>query len=475
MFVRIVGILILAAVFPLITTIALPVHTVSAAPVLTENFANNSFNSSLWKLSTQGNGPSVAVANDRLEITISSTSTNDPSIGGFGAGIGSRCLLNGDFDMQVGFQLLVWPAQNGVRVGIGPSVGGLGAGGTPYAVERDSFSTGDTIPGEFYVTHMLDSVRGVNSTKDLSGYLRITRTGSTGTGYFMNSTVWRPIHTGPVVTSEVGFGFEAWSHDYLFSHQTEKVAFYNFTLNSGQLQCPRMSATPASGPVGTLVTVNGAGLPTVQGYPANFPSVRMSFDDMFLGTTTNNAGSFTFTFNVPLSQVGMHQIKAIDSATGTNETATFQVTASSAGLSISLTVGAIYFPGDTVITTVLVTSAGVQVTSPGLQLHLSLTGPENSSTILNTTSIGNGLFRSSYILSKTAQIGTYSLVATANAPNIGSGTGLGGFEVKLPWLSSQASTLAVAGAVSASALAVGLVSWRKGAFKRSRYDTNWNA
>jgi hypothetical protein len=467
---RLLIILFLTITISLSVFAVFPIHTASASPVLTENFNNNKFNSTLWGIFQQGNGPRAVVANQRLEITIPGNSTNDPTIGGFGAGLGSLCNLRGDFDMQVAFQLLVWPSQSGVRVGLGPSVDGLGSSSTPYAVERDSFSIRDIPPGEFYLTHMIDGVNGLTATTDSAGYLRITRTGSSATGYYSNGSQWIQIHTGPVTTSDIGFGFAAWSHDYIFSQQTEEVAFDNFTLNSGSLLCPTITLNPTSGPVGTKVALQGSGFPSPQGFFSGVSTVKVTFDDQTLGTTSNNGGSFVFILDVPFAQPGPHEIKAIDFATNTRATASFQVTASQTGLSVSMTVGTVYFPGDTVVANMLVTSGGVPLSTAGLQVRLNMTQPDNSKIILNVTSEGSGLFRASYSLPKTAQIGTYSLLAIANAPVVGSGSALASFEVKLPWLSSQTTTGVIAGVASLATVGVALVSWRKGYFKKSSKD-----
>jgi len=463
-------ILLLTIATPLAIFSLFPIHTASASPLLTENFTNNKFNSTLWKIFQQGSGPTTAMANQRLEITIPANSTNDPTIGGFGAGLGSLCSLSGDFDMQVAFQLLVWPSQNGVRVGLGPSVDGLASSSTPFAVERDSFSIGDSRPGEFYLTHMIDGVNGLTSANDRGGYLRITRTGSIATGYYMNGSQWIQIHTGPVTTSDTGFGFAAWSHNSLFSHQTEEVAFDNFTLNSGTLLCPTITLNPAFGPVGTKVTLQGSGFPSPQTPYLAVSTVEVTFDDQFLGTTSNNGGSFAFTLDVPFAQTGPHDIKAIDFATNTKATASFLVTAAPTGMSVSMSVGTVYFPGDIMVANVLVTSGGAPLSTSGLQVHLNMTRPDNSNIVLNVTSEGSGLFRTSYSLPKTALIGTYSLLAIANAPAVGNAAALATFEVKLPWLSSQASTGIIAGVASLATVGVALVSWRKGYFRRSSKD-----
>src|SRR5437016_14449809 len=115
-------ILLLTIATPLAIFSLFPIHTASASPLITENFSNNKFNSTLWKIFQQGSGPTAEIANQRLEITIHPNSTNDPTIGGFGAGLGSLCNLRGGFAMAVAFRLLVWAVETRVRVGLVPCV-----------------------------------------------------------------------------------------------------------------------------------------------------------------------------------------------------------------------------------------------------------------------------------------------------------------------------------------------------------------
>src|SRR5207253_11106694 len=112
---------------------------------------------------------------------------------------------------------------------------------------RDSFSVYDIPPGEFYLTHMEDGVRGVTPTSDQIGYLRITRTGSYATGYYLNGSQWIQIHTGPVTTFDVGFGFAAWSDDNLFSQQTEKSGLRQLHVEPRHPTLPHANPEPGVG------------------------------------------------------------------------------------------------------------------------------------------------------------------------------------------------------------------------------------
>ena len=226
---------------------------------------------------------------------------------------------------------------------------------------------------------------------------------------------------------------------------------------------PSIRINPSSGPVGTKVLVEGTGIPA--------SAVEITFDDSFIGTTLVSNGSFSFTLDVPQAQLGGHQIKAVDEFGDTVAAADFVVTPNGPpSLGVTVTVGTIYFPGDTVVANLLVTSGGMPFNFSGLQLHMNLTRPDNSNIALNVVSLGGGLFRASYSLPKTAEIGTYSILTTANAPSVGNGSALAAFEVKLPWLSSQTSTILVTGLVSVATVGVALVSWRRGYLRRSSKD-----
>jgi YVTN family beta-propeller protein len=226
---------------------------------------------------------------------------------------------------------------------------------------------------------------------------------------------------------------------------------------------PSLQINPSTGPVGTKVLVQGTNIPV--------SAVEITFDDVFIGTTVVSNSSFSFTLDVPQAQLGIHQIKAVDQFGAVAASTNFVVSPSGPpSLAVTLTVGTVYFPGDTVVASVLVTFNGTPLSASGLRLSMNLTRPDNSNIVLNVTAIGSGLFRASYPLPKTAQVGTYSIIAIATDPTVANGSALASFEVKLPWLSSQTSTLTVAGLAAAATVGVALVSWRKGFFKKPSKD-----
>ena len=441
---------------------------------LADNFNSNSINGSLWTTAQAGFGPSISAVNQRLEVSFPTNSADDPSLAIFGAGLSSRCTVKGDFDAQVDFRLLNWTFSNGVRVGLASTSGSFFSSAftisnPPFAVERISFGnpTNDApgLPREAYLTHFLDGVQGVTPTADLSGSLRLTRSGGLETGYYMSSGNWVTIHTGPSITQDIHLDIVAWSHNYAFAHTLVKFAFDNFTLNQGNASCPTITLNPSSGPIGTKVVVHGAGFPTSA---LDSSTVIVSFDDMLSGFTTVTNGNFSFTFNVPDAQPGAHLVKALDELTRTSAVANFQVTRVNT-LALSIDVGTLYFPRETAAIYVLATLSGTPLNSSTLQLHLTLMRPDGSNLTLANTFVGSGLLKATYAIPSTGPIGTYAIVAKAHVANVQDVSALATFEVKPTWLSAQAPTLTTIAIALTGAVGIAAVVWRRGIF-RSKID-----
>lgn len=204
------------------------VHAIASS----DNFNDNATDTAKWWTVIYGTGPSIQETNQRVEVTLPANSANDPQAGGFSAGYVSSCGLNGDFDVQVDYELLTWPSGSGVRAGLSLSpapnatVHRVGLTWDFTGVPRESyvFSTGD--PNYFFV-----------GTADLSGGLRLVRTGGTATGYYRSGSDWVPIGSFAVTQKGVHYTIGAWSHDDRFGDQLTKVAFDNFVVNSKGPSC----------------------------------------------------------------------------------------------------------------------------------------------------------------------------------------------------------------------------------------------
>jgi hypothetical protein len=213
---------VLAAIF-------LTVTSMSAQAALYDDFNDNSTNHALWTagIINAGSGVSVSETNQRLEIDLSA---NAAAAGGlFGGGYGSNVAFHGDLDIWVDFQLLNWPASNGVRVGL--SFYDASNANNFWAVERVSAGRGE-IFGDSYLTDFNHSVALSSLGSDQFGALRLARTGTTLSAYYLAGGQWQLMRSDPITSGDLIFGIAAWSHDQYFNDQAVKIAFDNVNVNA---------------------------------------------------------------------------------------------------------------------------------------------------------------------------------------------------------------------------------------------------
>jgi hypothetical protein len=157
----------------------------------------------------------------------------------------------------------------------------------------------------------------------------------------------------------------------------------------------KASATlsPTSGPIGTKVTLTGAGFIANQ-------VITLTFDDTAIATTTtapttNSKGSFSATVDIPASSGGVHQIKASD---GTNiETRTFTVSATMTASPTSGYVG-----------------SKVTVGGSGFLANASVSISFNNVVVIRVTADANGSFSTSFEVPAQGA-GTYKIKVTDGA------------------------------------------------------------
>jgi len=167
-------------------------------------------------------------------------------------------------------------------------------------------------------------------------------------------------------------------------------------------------------------------------------AVDMSFDDEFLGTATITNGSFDFILDIPQAQAGVHQIHAFATYPLIQVTANFTVLPEPGKLSIIISTGTIYFPGETATAYVRVALNGNLTTPATLNLRLIL--PNGSSIRPSPISLGVGFYQAQFSIPITAQLGTYVFVGNVTSNGL-TASGLASFEVKLSWLSSHGTQL----------------------------------
>ena len=190
---------------------------------ITDDFNNNTRNVDLWSVLHDGTGGFVQWANGRLEMSIAA---DGASLDGspIGLHVGANCLLSGDFDAEVDYQLLTWPAGDGVNVGITAFF-------TNGSIDRATNAFGD-----FYDAFLEPVFQSV-PTEDQSGSLRLIRSGATITSYYRSpGGDWVQLASAPAqqTTAIVALAFKSYSE---FGHQEAKVAFDNFRLDATNVDC----------------------------------------------------------------------------------------------------------------------------------------------------------------------------------------------------------------------------------------------
>jgi hypothetical protein len=188
----------------------------SPAPLLLNERA---FAAGDWTYLVQGQGPTAVMEQTRLQVSLPLDSSQSPQSGIIQAGAASRCQLRGDFDMSIRFRLTLWPPQNGVQVL-------LGDGQLQDVVAR---SSEPSFGQETYFAYFSPYAASVTTT-DLTGKLRLSRTGATVTGYYLTDDGWTRLLAAPAQTGDAFIVFFAWSDDSRFQHEAVQATFSDFRL-----------------------------------------------------------------------------------------------------------------------------------------------------------------------------------------------------------------------------------------------------
>jgi hypothetical protein len=242
---------------------------------------------------------------------------------------------------------------------------------------------------------------------------------------------------------------------------------------------PTITLSQSSGVIGATVTLAGIGFPSAPQELYSSPiTIEVTFDDQFLGYITTSNGAFSFTFNVPLAQAGLHHVKAISEYPFLIATTAFQVLPPPVALMINLTSGTLYFPGDTASFYILVTQNGQPANITSLQLTVQIMKPNGAIQKLTARLITTGVYTATYLIPRASSLGTYAIIVTAQVPATANTSTLTSFEVKPTWLQSNGTNLAAGATVAGLVGLVGL-AWQQGFFKKKRDDksfdwNNWN-
>jgi hypothetical protein len=165
----------------------------------------------------------------------------------------SLCKLRGDFDVQMHYRFANSPQLNGLVMGLiaqEPSNSNTMNDNSTMSVERISINSKMDFgrPSEVYATHFDDGMHLTNATRmtndtedapvsakgDISGKLRMVRSGFTMKGYYYRSGTWIPIHYSDHMNpQDVNIVLQAGAGDFL--HKPAKIAFINYVIKKGNL------------------------------------------------------------------------------------------------------------------------------------------------------------------------------------------------------------------------------------------------
>jgi hypothetical protein len=239
----------------IVATFFLVGATTSSTYTLFDDFDDGVIDSEKWQVALIGTGPSVIEQDGSVIMTLPEASEDDLDANFFGVGYISQCALTGNFDIQVDYALLDWPATNGVRLAL--SLDSNQGVPREYDVTRASFAEEEFVgePREAY-TFVRDSDLGgsepfIVATDDLTKTLRILRQSQTMWAGYYEGDDFIQIVGGRGIEGDVFFGISAWSHESLFADQEVKIAFDNFEIISGTVVCPEATPTPTPTPTTT--------------------------------------------------------------------------------------------------------------------------------------------------------------------------------------------------------------------------------
>lgn len=161
----------------------------------------------------------------RLEVTFPRSShTTDQHPYDLWIHLVAPCQLSGDFEITAHYTLVTWPGSSGVWIGIGAG---------DYAVTRVSRRNG---VADNYATWIAGTITQL-ATADMTGSLRLTRVGSTITGYYSDAAgAWVQVGSGNTPTLALPYEIEAWS-DAPFGRRDVVATIDSLTVSGTKVNC----------------------------------------------------------------------------------------------------------------------------------------------------------------------------------------------------------------------------------------------
>jgi len=240
-----------AALFALLVLLAVwGTFAQQGQATFSDNLHNTTLDSSHWKVGKLNVVGSVSPTGQGLQFTLSLRNVANF----FAETVWLTCRIRGDFSAQIGFQLLDWPANNGIGLGIGVRPQALPLGSTTlHGVTGKQRSTRAAIAelvnlkrnqdssqpggGNFYLGEFNGNRTFLTPTGRSSGILRITRVKDKFTAFYWDGRLWVPLGfwSETIKAEDEWLALQLWGFT---SSPNIKVTLENFSITAAGLDCP---------------------------------------------------------------------------------------------------------------------------------------------------------------------------------------------------------------------------------------------
>lgn len=199
----------------------------------TDTFSASQLNRDFWNGPSGIGGGSLASmrqVNGELEVLLPSSAPLDPTFGFISIAVNSQCTLAGDYDVQVDYRLLTWPAPHGVNVNFDTNTPDFSFNAGMFVFDPGSgtgLSTGFPGPVNTFVPSVPPT-----------GTLRLTRVGSTITAYRLTDAGWSALQSFAGTLDNEEISLDLFSNAAPGTNGDVKVAYDNLQVSSGTFACP---------------------------------------------------------------------------------------------------------------------------------------------------------------------------------------------------------------------------------------------
>jgi hypothetical protein len=151
-----------------------------------------------WATTTHGVGPVATVKSGLVEFSLPASTHNDQNPNDLIVRVTAPCQLSGDFDITAHYHLVNWPLNNAVWVGIWTPEGNVARASSRMGTDNS------------YASYLAQTISRVE-TADTSGTVRLSRVGTTMSGYYQGTTgEWVKIASGAGSTEPITYSIGAW-------------------------------------------------------------------------------------------------------------------------------------------------------------------------------------------------------------------------------------------------------------------------